>query len=265
MLRVQIALVLGLTSLAVHAAIAQQPVLVRHYPVRLMDIGVLADTVRGVSIVAAPSLRSAPGTSTRITWLRLHPDSLLQWLDVAPAYTGAAARPGEGDGVRWAPALKALIGAGGMSIGRKIRGGRTTDEAYLIIADSAYSWRLELSPSEADGLLRLLLEAASLSRVAPPLGDAAISAGAVCEKPDTPVYPEHQPAPRATGVRGRVAVQYVVSAAGQPEMKTFVAVLATHGSLTTAAQAAIAKSRFRPAVLQGTPVRQLVQQVIVFR
>jgi hypothetical protein len=244
--------------------VAQHPVLVRHYSLETMDIGVIADAVRGVSLVAAPSLRTRQGgQSTKITWLRFAPDSLLQWLDSADVYLRAPIQTNEPDGTRWTPELMVIDHSGGLTFGRRIHKHRLAKQRYVRLADSMYSWRFEVSGEQVDGLRHLLLEAASAARLT--TANSTPTPGASCDNSDQPVVVEYQPTPTASGAEGRVAMQYVVDTTGRADMGTFVALFATTPSLEDAARDLIAQSRFKPAMLQGRPVCRLVQQVAVWR
>ncbi len=259
----RIILILLCCALTSGSLAAQRPVLVRHYSVETMDIGVLSDTVRGVSVVVAPGVLTSQGEgATKVTWLRFAPDSLLQWLNIADAFLRAPVQGNESDGTRWAPPLQVISNDGWLTFGRRIKKHGLARERYARMADSTYSWRFELSPQNVDSLLHLLLEAGAVSRLVKV--DSTAGPDALCEKPDRPVIIERQPILKLRGVTGRVAMQFVVDSTGQAEMETFVAIFATNSSVEKAARAAIAKSRFSPAMLDGRPVRQLVQQVAVW-
>ena len=250
-------------ALAPASLAAQQPVLVRHFSLPAMDIGVLSDSVRGVSLVAAPSLLTPEGQqATKITWLRFAPDSLLQWLNVADAYLRAPARGNEPDGTRWAPRLTVIENQGWLSFGRRIKKHRLARELYVSMADSGYGWSFEMSQQEVDSMLHILLEAGAVSRLVKQTGMSG--RGDLCENPDQPVTIVHQPKLKSESP-GRVAMQFVVDTTGWADMGTFVAIFATSPSLEEAARTAIAQSRFKPAVWRGQLVRQLVQQAAVVR
>ncbi|HEX9893348.1 MAG TPA: energy transducer TonB [Gemmatimonadales bacterium] len=90
------------------------------------------------------------------------------------------------------------------------------------------------------------------------------------EEVDEPVVPLYQPAPRYppalqhVGVTGRVVARFVVDTLGVVEPESWREVSADHGSFAAAAREATLKARFRPARVGGRPVRQLVQQAIIF-
>ncbi len=76
--------------------------------------------------------------------------------------------------------------------------------------------------------------------------------------------PQYPPALRAKGVTGTVVVQFVVDTNGRPEMRTFKVLSSTDTAFTTAVRAAVARTDFLPALLDGRKVRQLYQQPFTF-
>jgi protein TonB len=79
--------------------------------------------------------------------------------------------------------------------------------------------------------------------------------------PVAPIYPDSM---LRASVAGRVLVEFVVDAAGVPEMPTFAVVLSTHAMFTEAVRRAVASARFIPAVRDGKAVRQRVQLPLAF-
>jgi TonB family protein len=67
------------------------------------------------------------------------------------------------------------------------------------------------------------------------------------------------------GVEGRVEMRYIVNADGRVDTTSFEALWATHPEFITAAKDALKQGRFRPAVLDGKPIRRQVYQAISFR
>jgi protein TonB len=76
-----------------------------------------------------------------------------------------------------------------------------------------------------------------------------------------PTYP---PALRTAGIEGRVTVRYIVGADGKVEENTIQVLNSTNKAFEAPAIEAIRKSNFKPAKIKGTPVRQLVEQVVRF-
>jgi bla regulator protein blaR1 len=76
-----------------------------------------------------------------------------------------------------------------------------------------------------------------------------------------PVYPQLL---RAAGVSGEVIVQFVVEPSGTPDMNTFKVLKSTHELFTRSVRSAVSQFKFIPAVVRGTPVRQLIQEPFQF-
>lgn len=76
-----------------------------------------------------------------------------------------------------------------------------------------------------------------------------------------PVYP---PALLRNRTEGEVLVQFVVNESGVPEMSTFRVVRSTNVEFTEAVRVAVQSTRFAPAKLNGSNVRQVVQQPFAF-
>jgi hypothetical protein len=76
-----------------------------------------------------------------------------------------------------------------------------------------------------------------------------------------PIYPDSLWTAR---VPGRVVAEFVVGEDGRIEPGTLTIASATHPYFASAVRSALEGAVFRPAVLQGNPVRQLVQLPFVF-
>ncbi|MGI8402077.1 MAG: carboxypeptidase regulatory-like domain-containing protein [Gemmatimonadaceae bacterium] len=76
-----------------------------------------------------------------------------------------------------------------------------------------------------------------------------------------PVYPDSLWTAR---VPGRVVAEFIVGQDGNIESGTLTIASATHPDFASAARSALEGAVFRPAVLNGNPVRQLVQLPFVF-
>jgi Gram-negative bacterial TonB protein C-terminal len=241
--------------------------LVRHFSVATVDIGILGDSIHGVSVVAAPSILTSQGRKTaKLTWVRFDPERLIHWLNTADAYLRAPVQTNEAEGIRWAPRLANVGGTGWLTVGRRIRKQRLDRRRYAVIANPEYGWQFELSEAELQAFLNLMLEGAAVSRLKPIelVGNDGLALA--CDKIDRPVEIQYQPSPVALpGAQGRVVTQFVVDATGRPEMDTFVAVFASPPFLEPVARQVIAESRFTPGILHHRPVRVLVQQMISWR
>ncbi|HET7631987.1 MAG TPA: M56 family metallopeptidase [Gemmatimonadaceae bacterium] len=78
--------------------------------------------------------------------------------------------------------------------------------------------------------------------------------------------PPHYPdVLRGSGISGTVAAQFVVGTDGTPDTTTFRIIKATDPRFASAVKAAVAGYTYAPAMVQGKPVKQLVQQSFEFR
>jgi TonB family protein len=75
------------------------------------------------------------------------------------------------------------------------------------------------------------------------------------------VYP---PVLKSAGIEGRVSLRFVVGTDGRPEAGTIQVLSSTNKAFEPPAIEVIKKSRFKPAKIRGTPVRQLVDQAVRF-
>jgi TonB family protein len=77
-----------------------------------------------------------------------------------------------------------------------------------------------------------------------------------------PTYPAQL---LARAVEGSAFVAYVVDSTGRVDTTSFRVIRATHPEFALAVRRALPGMRFRPALLAGIPVRQLVQQSFSFK
>ena len=77
-----------------------------------------------------------------------------------------------------------------------------------------------------------------------------------------PAYPDSL---RRAGVEGQVTAQFVVDTTGRVDVGSFVHLESTHGRFTESVQQALPRMFFRPALLNGQKIRQLVQLPFVFK
>lgn len=77
-----------------------------------------------------------------------------------------------------------------------------------------------------------------------------------------PRYPEML---RSSGTEGQVIAQFVVNEKGRADRKTFRVMSSTHTLFADAVERALSQMRFKPAMIGGKPVSQLVQQLFVFK
>jgi periplasmic protein TonB len=79
------------------------------------------------------------------------------------------------------------------------------------------------------------------------------------------VRPRYPDMLRTTGVEGQVIAQFVVNEQGSADRNTFRVLSSTHPLFTDAVSRALPQMRFKPAMIRGKPVSQLVQQLFVFK
>jgi TonB family protein len=77
-----------------------------------------------------------------------------------------------------------------------------------------------------------------------------------------PQYPEML---RSSGTEGQVTAQFVVDEKGRADRKTFHVISSTNPLFSDAVSRALPQMRFKPAMIAGKPVSQLVQQQFVFK
>ena len=244
-----------LLMLLLHSAAAAQPAQARpifRLPLPLAEVSVAADTVSGVAVIMLPSDASKQKRDGYV-WLRFQPDSALEWINSAVAAIGTPVPSGQSEGIQWSRTLLPGDGRGGLSLGRSRKKGSLQKTHWLAIADSVTGWRFELTGAEADSLLRLLLRAATQSRL-----DTTDFAPFDQSRTDVPARTDHQPRLAARGRGGRVLAQWVVGVDGRMEPGSFAAVFASDPGLTAEALENVERSRFRPAERGGRPVRQLM-------
>jgi TonB family protein len=101
-------------------------------------------------------------------------------------------------------------------------------------------------------------------------GERAIVSFAITEKPvSAPLVRSritYPPQLREVGIEGEVTVEFIVDAAGIPDMGTFRVLPGSgHEAFVPPVRAAVAQQRFEPAQLDCRPVRQLVREPFQFR
>jgi hypothetical protein len=224
-------------------------------------MGIQARSRGGVFIGAAPSVHSVQGyASTGFVSLQLHPDTLLSWAGHAAVVLNRPLVAEPDERIQWTRELRDMRSRGSLILGRTVKGGRLRGDRWLSVGDTTHRWRVKLPEREADSLLRILYAMASVAGI-PDTTPRAFPDDSV----DTPVEAVNQPRPEFAGLVGRVIAQYTVGADGRVEPESIVLLLASHPKLEREARAVLLASRFRPAMKQGQPVRQLVQQTLVWR
>lgn len=235
---------------------AQQSPLGYRLAVELASLHVVADTVTGLSLIMQPRSSARGREREGPVWLRLHPDSALEWINSAVAAIRTPIPGDQSEGIQWSRTLRPLRDSGAVALGRSRKTGKLERTHWLAIADSVSGWRFELTGNQADSLLRLLLIGGSQSRI-----DTSEAAPFDEFRVDLPARIADQPAARRRQP-GQAAVQYVVGADGRVEPESFRVLLASDPVLIAETQALVLASRFQAAERQGVRVRQVRRQVI---
>ncbi len=77
--------------------------------------------------------------------------------------------------------------------------------------------------------------------------------------------PEYPPALLLAKVEGEVLARFIVDSLGRADPASFIAMQASDTAFTSAVRRALPLMKFRPALLRGTPVPQVVVQSFAFR
>lgn len=245
-----------LASLPFRDARAQDPPAGYRIEVELASLHVVPDTLTGLSLLMQPRPGSRGREREGPVWLRLQPDSALEWINSAVAAIRTPLPGDQSEGIQWSRTLRPLRDSGAVALGRSRKKGKLERTHWLAIADSASGWRFELTAGEADSLLRLLLIGGSQSRA-----DTSSAAPLDESRVDRPARVVEQPAARRRQP-GQAAVQYVVGADGKVEPESFRVLLASDPGLVGETRTLVLASRFVPAERQGARVRQVLRQVI---
>lgn len=253
---------------AVHAALmvlalvpardarAQAPPSGYRIEVELASLHVVPDTLTGLSLLMQPRASSRAREREGPVWLRLQPDSALEWINSAVAAIRTPIPGDQSEGIQWSRTLRPLRDSGAVALGRSRKKGKLERTHWLAIADSASGWRFELTATEADSLLRLLLIGGSESR-----SDTSSTAPFDESRVDRAARIADQPAPKRRQP-GQAAVQYVVGTDGKVEPESFRVLLASDPALIAETLALVMASRFEAAERRGARVRQVLRQVI---
>jgi len=79
------------------------------------------------------------------------------------------------------------------------------------------------------------------------------------------VHPRYPEMLRSSGTEGQVIAQFVVNEKGRADRNSFRVMSSTHPLFADAVSRALPQMRFKPAMIGGKPVSQLVQQLFVFK
>ncbi|MCC6774572.1 MAG: energy transducer TonB [Gemmatimonadaceae bacterium] len=82
---------------------------------------------------------------------------------------------------------------------------------------------------------------------------------------DDSAAPPYPPSMLERKIEGSVGIQYVVDTTGHADTTSIIVLSMTHESFATSVRNTLPLMQFRPAVMNGRKVRQLVQQMFAFR
>lgn len=117
-----------------------------------------------------------------------------------------------------------------------------------------------------------LRQAMSVGRPGPTRGDSSSPAAVLAmAEVDQPAEAIHQPEPRyppvlqQAGIEGRVLVEFIIDTLGHVEPASLRILESSNPGFEAAAAETLRRSVFRPARVQGRPVRQRTIQAVAFR
>jgi TonB family protein len=83
-------------------------------------------------------------------------------------------------------------------------------------------------------------------------------------RPTNRPTPQYPPSLESAGYEGRVLAQFVVDTLGRVDVRTFKVLESPHPLFSKAVQDALPSMRYKPAMIKGRKVRQIVQQPFTF-
>jgi TonB family protein len=173
----------------------------------------------------------------------------LVWLDGAPALAGEfdldVISPQTVSGIEVYP--------GPATVPVEFRSSRGVEACGVIVVWSRVDSPEPREPRKRGGSAKDSVKAVALRVYSAEEVDTAAhadSAGVV-----EPFYPDSLFAFR---ISGEVVAQFVVDTTGQVMIETFTAVSSTHPAFTDAVRRSLRRTKFRPAMLAGRPVRQVM-------
>lgn len=249
-----LALSIGLGSVLAHQSAAQvsRPG-VTHLDAQQVVVSVFSDSLSGVYFEAKVRHKKE--------WVFFHarfdPAAVIDWLQAVEQLSQ--------------PQSPVLAGLGGRHGVVLVAGDKGKRHWVLQTLEKEKPLSIQADRKFHDTLLTALRAAAELSAIDSAAFASGLSAP-VEEQPDsldpaiikipTPVYPARL---ASSGVRGLVLVRYVVGADGSTETGSIEPLWASHQEFIAPVEHALAQGRFRPARLNGQPVRRRVYQNIYFR
>jgi TonB-like protein len=194
---------------------------------------------------------------------RFDPQSVSRWLESIDRM----APPVAGEKPWQSPVLPGLGGKEGIVLVVPERGDRywllqqLEDQPLLIKADRQFNDTLLVALGLA-GLFSGIDSAAFASGLVAPMVTEPESCQVRIISIPRPHYPFRL---AAEGIEGRVEMRYIVNPDGRVDPTSLEALWATHSEFISATKEALMQGRFRPAVLDGKPIRRQVYQAISFR
>jgi hypothetical protein len=237
-----------------------------------LDIVILPNSSSGVWLLLDPNPATRQWEAgTAIVSLTLDPILTLQWVTAARGLTGAEGGHPMPNGLRGlTPPLRAERGPQFVVLAQNAAKAPPQESFVLVVSDSEShtSWKTFAPSARVDTLLDALEAVAIKSRtMATPPDSTPDAEGPV----DTPVSivsippPEYPVELGSQGRIGRVWMTYVVGADGRAEGGSLRSLLSDDPRFTAAVIRALLRGKYKPARLNGHPVRQRVFQVIKFR
>ncbi len=240
----------------------------------LVDFVLTPNTIRGVSVYMAPSVRSAQGrgrtraSSTSRSIRRTSASGRRWWSRESASLGPIRDRPAP---VPVAVALPAETGRAFFLLGKD-----PTPKArapFLLIYHDSVShagWTAYASPDEVAQLLNALEDVASLSSYDSAATARADSVGRMHESREVQQVPRlismHSLRfPSAEHSEGRVWVQYVVSAYGLVESQSIEVILSDGPGFSEAVRHALATAVYEPGRVNGVAIPVACFQVFTFR
>ena len=112
------AALMGLARLPARGARAQPPPAGYRIEVELASLHVVADTLTGLSLLMLPRASSRAREPEGPVWLRLQPDSALEWINSAVAAIRTPIPGDQSEGIQWSRTLRPLRDSGAVALGR---------------------------------------------------------------------------------------------------------------------------------------------------
>jgi len=142
------------------------------------------------------------------------------------------------------------------------KGKKSTDKGQGGSGSAGSSGPLSPTAGDTANSTRLTIDLPTL------LGDSVlteIEVDSAVKRYEWSAAPDYPVAMLQQNIEGAAFVIYVVDTLGVADTTSFKVVRATHDAFAEAVRAAMPKMRFRPAMLSGMKVRQLVQQNFTFK